>query len=208
MFAEPWSGERLSVFAVVMSSQCADKGVPVVRPQLLLWIVEAVAHARKGLEDVRRRSLFKWLVAGLGAAMGSAVVVPAVVSALSPVRRRAQAWRALGPVRDFEVSRVAKAAVPQPAGEYPVARPPARTVYVWARSAADIIVFSPTCTDLGCAVRYDPGSAFYYCPCHGGIFNTMGEPVAGPPARPLHRYATRIRDGVLEIDITSVPAAM
>ena len=56
-------------------------------------------------------------------------------------------------------------------------------------------------------MRYDPGSTFYYCPCHGGIFNQAGDPVAGPPARPLYRLATRVRGGVLEIDLTSIPPA-
>jgi len=38
------------------------------------------------------------------------------------------------------------------------------------------------------------------CPCHGGVYDFRGLRVAGPPPRPLDRFATRIRrDGVVEL---------
>jgi menaquinol-cytochrome c reductase iron-sulfur subunit len=152
-----------------------------------------------------RRTLIKWLLAVAGAGLGMVVAVPAVISALSPLRRRQQDWRAVGPLREFEIGKVAKATVVPPPGHYPRAHPPPRAVYVSMKNADQAVVFSSTCTDLGCGVNFDPGSEFFYCPCHGGIFNKAGEPVAGPPPRPLYQYATRIRDGVLEIDLASVP---
>ena len=79
-------------------------------------------------------------------------------------------------------------------------------VYVWRVSGEAIVVFSRNCTDLSCPVTYDPGSECFFCPCHGGIFAKDGERLAGPPNRPLYRYATRIEQGVLEIDLNSVPA--
>jgi Rieske Fe-S protein len=54
-------------------------------------------------------------------------------------------------------------------------------------------------------VNWDAGSQCFYCPCHGGIFDREGVPMAGPPPEPLYRYTTRVRDGVLEIDARSVP---
>jgi menaquinol-cytochrome c reductase iron-sulfur subunit len=138
--------------------------------------------------------------------MGAVVFVPAMISAMSPaVRPPRQTWRPLGPLRDFPLGEVVKATVTPPADEYPVKVVAARAVYVWQKAPSEFVIFSRTCTDLGCSVKHDPGSGFYYCPCHGGIFNTVGEPVAGPPQRPLYRYATRVRDGMLEIDLRSVP---
>lgn len=153
---------------------------------------------------MKRRSLFKWLIGGAGAAMGAAALVPSLITALSPMRRRAQLWRPVGALESLASPRVVRATIEKPLGEYPVVRP-GRAVYVWTKLSGEVVVFSPTCTDLGCTVNYDPGSEFYYCPCHGGIFNREGEPVAGPPAEPLYRYATRVRGGVLEIDLKSVP---
>ena len=156
---------------------------------------------------MQRRTLFKWIVGLLGAGMSGIVAVPAVVSALSPAaRRRREAWRAVGAVKRFRVGDVVEVTVSAPAEEHPVQVVSPQAVYVWRRSAREFIVFSRTCTDLGCAVKYDPGSEFYYCPCHGGIFNKSGERVAGPPEKPLYRYATRVRRGELEIDLRSVPA--
>jgi menaquinol-cytochrome c reductase iron-sulfur subunit len=154
---------------------------------------------------MRRRTLFKWLVGGASIAMGSMVVVPALISALSPAHSGSSAWRVIGPLGRFMVGRVVKARIPQPGGAKSAKSAHAREVYVWVRADSDVVVFSPLCTDLGCSVNFDPGSEFYYCPCHGGIFSKVGEPVAGPPVRPLYRYATRVRAGVLEIDLRSVP---
>jgi menaquinol-cytochrome c reductase iron-sulfur subunit len=83
--------------------------------------------------------------------------------------------------------------------------PQFKGVFVWRETADRLVVYSRNCTDLSCPVTWDEGSGWFYCPCHGGIFNQQGEPVAGPPNRPLYRYATRVREGVVEIDLKSLP---
>ena len=46
--------------------------------------------------------------------------------------------------------------------------------------------YEQKCTHLSCAVYYRPGSGQIECPCHNGFFDAMtGEPIAGPPPRPL-----------------------
>jgi menaquinol-cytochrome c reductase iron-sulfur subunit len=80
-------------------------------------------------------------------------------------------------------------------------------VYVWREDATAVVVFSRHCTDMGCPVQWDPGSEWFYCPCHGGVFSQEGEPKAGPPKFPLYRYRFRVRDGELEIDLRSIPPA-
>lgn len=159
-----------------------------------------------------RRTALKWLVQGAGLIAGAIIFIPSLISALSPAAgaRRATLWRRLGRLGQFPVGAVREAIIGHVAddatgggaGRAPL---PREAVYVWRRQPDEFVVFSRACTDLGCPVNYDPGSQFYYCPCHGGIFNTAGVPVAGPPARPLYQYATRIRNGVLEIDVKSVP---
>ena len=159
-----------------------------------------------------RRTALKRLVQGAGLVVGAAIVIPVLISGLSPALagRRPALWRRLGRIADFEVGAVREAVVGHRADDAPGAGTgkaplPRKGVYVWRPQPQRFVVFSRACTDLGCPVNYDPGSRFYYCPCHGGIFNPGGVPVAGPPARPLYQYATRVRDGVLEIDVTSVP---
>jgi len=50
-----------------------------------------------------------------------------------------------------------------------------------------MVAYSQVCTHLSCAVVYDPEEKGLFCPCHHGLFNLDGDPVAGPPTRPLPR---------------------
>lgn len=152
-----------------------------------------------------RRKFLSVVVSGTGIAAAGAVVVPAFISSLSPllVATAPEDWRALGPLGQFAVDQVAKTEVPHKGGGG--GDDLRLTVYVWRRTAEEIIVYSRSCTDLGCPIKWDSGSQWFFCPCHGGIFDKEGQRRAGPPKRPLWRYATRIRDGMLEIDMRSVP---
>lgn len=50
-----------------------------------------------------------------------------------------------------------------------------------------LVAYSQVCTHLSCAVVYDKARNGLFCPCHHGLFNFAGEPIAGPPTRPLPR---------------------
>lgn len=161
---------------------------------------------------MRRRTALKVLVGGMGLTGAGAVAGPAIVTAIAPAwRRGAPTWRRLGAVGDFDSGSVALASVER-TDEEQAAGLLDRGVYVWRRSGGtggdgeEFVVFSRACTDLSCPITHDPGSGWYFCPCHGGIFDEEGNPRAGPPSRPLYRYDTRLREGVLEIDLRSVPA--
>jgi menaquinol-cytochrome c reductase iron-sulfur subunit len=151
---------------------------------------------------MKRRSILQWTVRGIGAATAGAVGGPAIATLVSPIvrDRRPPSWEPIGPIERFETGRMHEAVVPVPGGA-----PAEAGVYVWAESAEQFTVFSRACTDLACPVRWDPGSQWFYCPCHGGIFDRNGEPKAGPPRDPLFRYQTRVRAGILEVDVFSVP---
>ena len=49
------------------------------------------------------------------------------------------------------------------------------------------VAYSQVCTHLSCAVIYDQVKEALFCPCHNGLFNLAGEPIAGPPTRSLPR---------------------
>ena len=50
-----------------------------------------------------------------------------------------------------------------------------------------LVAYSQVCTHLSCAVVYDKAENGLFCPCHHGLFNLEGQPIAGPPTRPLPR---------------------
>ena len=73
-------------------------------------------------------------------------------------------------------------------------REPAK-MCVLVRLADELVVaYSQQCTHLSCAVVPKPEQGVLHCPCHEGYFDLRsGEPVAGPPRRPLPRIAVEIR---------------
>lgn len=153
-----------------------------------------------------RRSVLLWVVRGIGLSTVVVVGVPAIATLLSPAvrRRREEVWQPIGRVDDFVVNSVEKVQVDLDGVERPRTLR-YKSVFVWRPSEEEIVVYSRNCTDLSCPVTWDEGSEWFFCPCHGGIFNREGQPVAGPPSMPLFRYRTRVRDGVLEIDLHSLP---
>lgn len=55
-----------------------------------------------------------------------------------------------------------------------------------------VTAFSPLCTHLGCAYRWEAEKKLFACPCHGSAFSVQGDVIAGPASRPLDRYSTKI----------------
>lgn len=172
---------------------------------LLNSVTLRLKNQRPG-DVMNRRKLLLWVVRGIGAGTAAIVGIPAVATLLSPVirYRRQERWQPVGAVEDFVVNSVEKVAVEIPDGDRPRSLRH-KAVFVWRRSEEEIVVYSRNCTDLSCPVTWDAGSGWFFCPCHGGIFNREGEPVAGPPSVPLYRYRTRRRNGMLEIDLNSLP---
>jgi menaquinol-cytochrome c reductase iron-sulfur subunit len=152
----------------------------------------------------RREMLERFLQVG-GLVVAAVLGIPALILSLAPVLDRRQAiWRPLGSLGGFPVGEVQKATVPLPHLDW-AEEPIAQGVYVWRPTPTEVIVYSRSCTDLGCPLNWDPGAEVFLCPCHGGIFAKDGERMVGPPKLPMYRYATRIRQGQVEIDLTSVP---
>jgi Rieske Fe-S protein len=143
-----------------------------------------------------------------GLVVAGVLGLPAAIAALSPVLRRRPytRWAAVGRLDDFPAGQVKHANVALDRDDWAYRSLREQGVYVWRPHDRDeIVVYARNCTDLSCPVVHDPGSGWFFCPCHGGIFTTEGEPVHGPPRRPLYRYITRVENGVLEIDMRSLP---
>ena len=72
-------------------------------------------------------------------------------------------------------------------------------IWVFRRGPGDqeIIVFSSICPHLGCPVNWQPEQSRFFCPCHGGIFNTEGRQTGGPPPRSLDPLEYEVRAGRL-----------
>ncbi|MFW7381885.1 MAG: ubiquinol-cytochrome c reductase iron-sulfur subunit [Oligoflexus sp.] len=157
---------------------------------------------------MERRRMMAWALGGIGLLPLVAAGFPSVAYLLQSGKKREQeaenSWRNLGKTEEFPVGEMREIEIATAERDWSKALN-LRSVYVWRQSAEQFIVFSRSCTDLGCPVVWDAGSQWFFCPCHGGVFAKDGEPKAGPPKVPLYRYANRIQDGVLQIDAHSVP---
>lgn len=154
----------------------------------------------------RRKFLRRAIYTG-GAVVAGGLAVPVVVTLISPVLeqpKREPAWTRVGAIESFPPETTKGALIEIERRDWASSL---RTQLLYVRRSADgeVEAFSRQCTDLSCPVSWDPGSETFVCPCHGGIFNRDGEPMAGPPDRPLFRYNYRIQDGILEVDVNSVP---
>jgi menaquinol-cytochrome c reductase iron-sulfur subunit len=158
-------------------------------------------------KEIDRRKVMKWIVAGVGAATTGILGIPAVITSLSPTIKYTgkEKWTALGKFERFPIGDIVPVKVrPRLERDFMALTLP-KDVFVWRKDLDEVVIYSRSCTDLGCPVNFDVGSECFFCPCHGGIFSKEGEVMAGPPKSPLHRYSYRILDGFLEIDLASIP---
>jgi len=74
-------------------------------------------------------------------------------------------------------------------------------VYVFRPSGNEFYAVSAVCTHLRCTVAYQSQMNRFYCPCHGGVFDSKGNVVGGPPPKPLPFYEVLMApDGQLVVD--------
>lgn len=78
---------------------------------------------------------------------------------------------------------------------YPTSDDPAILIHL---PSGEFKAYNVSCTHLGCPVYWDPASVKLKCPCHKGVFDpASGEPLEGPPKRPLHGVALTVENGVI-----------
>jgi cytochrome b6-f complex iron-sulfur subunit len=80
---------------------------------------------------------------------------------------------------------------------------PAARAYL-TKLDGEVVALSEKCTHLGCRVPWCDGSSQFECPCHGSVFNRIGEFREGPAPRGMDRYAVSIVDGVVVVDTGAV----
>ncbi len=69
-----------------------------------------------------------------------------------------------------------------------------------SRTKDGIIALWQKCTHLGCAVPWDEAEGKFHCPCHGSLFNEVGEVLGGPAPRPLDFFPIEIKSGEVWVD--------
>jgi len=78
-----------------------------------------------------------------------------------------------------------------------------------SRTGDEVRARSLWCTHQGCEVKWNGERKLYLCPCHEGVYNAKGFPIAGPPPRRLHELQVTVADGVVAISetVADMPAS-
>lgn len=69
-----------------------------------------------------------------------------------------------------------------------------------SRTQDGVIALYWRCTHLGCTVPWREEEHLFHCPCHGSIYDRLGQNVAGPAPRPLDYMAVTIENGHVIVD--------
>jgi len=158
-------------------------------------------------ETVTRRRLVTGGGQALGVIAAASFALPALGFALGPVFERGKAtWEAVGSPDDF----IAESYIPKViTTTRRVGEVGKTTVYMRKHEPSvdgelkdsydEYVAISTRCMHLGCPVRYIEASQRFVCPCHGGVYDFTGRVVGGPPVRPLDRFYTRVRAGLVEV---------
>ncbi len=56
------------------------------------------------------------------------------------------------------------------------------------------------CTHLGCSVPWVEAENQFHCPCHGSLYNKVGEVQGGPAPRPFDIFPVSIQGGEVFVD--------
>jgi menaquinol-cytochrome c reductase iron-sulfur subunit len=155
--------------------------------------------------DPGRRSLLRTVIAGLACLMGSTIAGSAgtYLFAKSKLAHR-EAWSDAGDVSEFEQGAPQEITFEKPQLDGWNTTNEKASAWVVRKEDGSVSAFSPLCTHLGCAYRWEakkgaPEKGEFFCPCHGSRFDWRGNVIAGPAQRPLDRYQTRVEGSRLWI---------
>lgn len=140
---------------------------------------------KTGLKQVTRRQFLG--VAWTGSlALVFAQVALALVKYIQPVAKGGFGGEVFaGKVEEFAIGSVNRIL----AGRFFISRTSDGLLAIWQK-----------CTHLGCAVPWVEEEQQFHCPCHGSLFNEVGEVIGGPAPRPLDLFPVEVRSGEVWVD--------
>jgi menaquinol-cytochrome c reductase iron-sulfur subunit len=135
----------------------------------------------------RTRFLSGVAVAG-GAVLTASILVPIVGFAVTDtVKEEEWRWVDVAPLGDLPEGQTTSLAMPGPNFQSD------RRVFLRFKDG-EIAALWGRCAHLGCPINYIAAGDNYICPCHGGAYDSQGFVTAGPPPRPLDRFAVKVVD--------------
>jgi menaquinol-cytochrome c reductase iron-sulfur subunit len=153
------------------------------------------------LPGATRRGFFKTAVAILAFLGGLVLGIPLLGSLIGPsFRKKSARWSRAAGVADLPEGLPTIVSFTDRSSDAYLRETVSRNVWAVRRSAAEVTVFSPICTHLGCRYDWDAQGGHFACPCHGSVFGLDGKVLAGPAPRPLDTLPSKIENGELFVE--------
>ncbi|MGA7105706.1 MAG: ubiquinol-cytochrome c reductase iron-sulfur subunit [Candidatus Deferrimicrobiaceae bacterium] len=151
--------------------------------------------------EATRRGFFQIAIGVLAGVGGLVLGIPLVGSLIGPAfRKKTARWSRVVMVSSLPVGQPVVLSFADPSSDAYLRETVVRNVWAVRRSAAEVTVFSPICTHLGCRYDWEPNSGRFLCPCHGSLFTLDGKVLAGPAPRPLDTLPVKIENGELFVE--------
>jgi menaquinol-cytochrome c reductase iron-sulfur subunit len=150
--------------------------------------------------DIPRRSFFGRATEFLGALIGGGLGVPALIYLLRAPRTVSPG----GFVDAVDLAQL-KPRVPEEVSFQRIRKDGWKlmteksTAWVVKLSDTEVVAYSPQCTHLGCAYRFEESKGEFVCPCHSTNFSIDGAVLNGPAPRALDRYPVKVQGSRLLI---------
>ena len=143
---------------------------------------------------VRRTWLLRLLMGGIAVTVG-AIVYPIARFLRPRPQTQSGALEAVAPFRVDELK-------PDSSGQWPAPfNFGGKPCLVIRTAEGEVKAFNAVCTHTDCTVKFRADKNDIYCTCHGGVYNTNGQNVGGPPPRPLESYKVVLRGAAGKEDI-------
>jgi glycine/D-amino acid oxidase-like deaminating enzyme/nitrite reductase/ring-hydroxylating ferredoxin subunit len=191
---ERWANENFEVdsFEFRWSAQDYDTadGIPYIgRSPLTERVLVATGFAKWGLTNgTAAAAILADLVVGVQNPVAEAFGASRIgdLKAVTELVRLNTAT-AVGLVRD-RIGRISlPAAVELERGQAAIVSADDEAVAVYRDPAGELHGVSPTCTHLGCGIRWNDAENTWDCPCHGSRFDISGFVLNGPATEPLEQ---------------------
>lgn len=152
---------------------------------------DSVPESAGGRRSFLERCSGWWMALGLAGGYGAFAAL--IGRFLYPSRPTSKRWQFVATLAEFPPGR--SLTYTSPAGE---------KVVVTRLADGEFIAMSSVCPHLGCQVHWEPQNDRFFCPCHAGAFDPLGNPIAGPPKdadQPLTRYPLKTESGLLYVEV-------
>ena len=156
---------------------------------------------RNGQGLTERRSFLKWLIGAMSALIGLITGIPFLRVVINSAPLQKLSYVEVGDISSLSIGQPQDMNFQVRVTDAYLQQEVTRSVWVIKHSPAEMTVFSPICTHLGCHFKWNPQTRHFECPCHGSVWTIEGKVIGGPAPRPIDTLPHKIENGKLYVEL-------